>query len=85
MNKKSLLSILTAVVLLATMTITAFAVEPTMPDHNGNVSIGKEEIIIGIEGRVEPITLAAPATSAPIFPLIPINRRDSSWFPRSSP
>jgi|LSQX01.3.fsa_nt_gb hypothetical protein len=56
---KKLLSIVLAVVMLTAMTTTAFAAEPIMPDQNGNVSIGKDEITIGIEGRVEPITLAA--------------------------
>ncbi len=56
---KKLLSIILAAVMLTAMTTTAFAAEPVMPDSNGNVSIGKDEITIGIEGRVEPITLAA--------------------------
>ena len=52
---KKLLSIILAASMLTAMTTTAFAAEPVMPDSNGNVSIGKDEITIGIEGRVEPI------------------------------
>lgn len=59
MRMKRLISAIVAAVMLAAMTATAFAAGPVMPDQDGNVSIGKEEITIGIEGRVESITLAA--------------------------
>jgi len=59
MKTKKLISIIAAVVMLAAISSTAFAAEPVMPDKDGNVSIGKEEVTIGVEGLVEPITLAA--------------------------
>lgn len=79
MNMKRLLSTLTAVVMLAAMSTTAFAAEPTMPDENGNVSIGKDEVTIGIEGRVEPITLAATCNINTYLSIDP-NQPESKQF-----
>lgn len=79
MNMKRLLSTLTAVVMLAAMSTTAFAAEPTMPDKNGNVSIGKDEVTIGIEGRVEPITLAATCNISTYLSIDP-NQPESKQF-----
>lgn len=79
MNMKKLLCTLTAVVMLAAMTTTAFAAEPTMPDNNGNVSIGKDEVTIGIEGRVEPITLAATCNISTYLSINP-NQPESQQF-----
>lgn len=56
---KKLISCILALTMAVSMSATAFAAEPTMPDGNGDVSLGKDEVTIGIEGRVEPITLAA--------------------------
>lgn len=59
MNMKKMISAITMIAMLATMSANAFAANLVMPDQDGNVSIGKDEVTIGIEGRVEPITLAA--------------------------
>lgn len=59
-NMKKLLALCLALVTLLGLSTSAFAAGLVMPDQNGNVAItGKDEVTIGIEGRVEPITLAA--------------------------
>lgn len=79
MNMKKMFSAITVTVMLAAMTTAAFAAEPVMPDQNGNVSIGKEEITIGIEGRVEPITLAATCNISTYLYINP-NQPENSQF-----
>jgi len=59
MNMKKLLSLVLTLVILTAISATAFAAEPIMTDEDGNVPIGGDEVTIGIEGRVEPLTLAA--------------------------
>lgn len=81
MKMKKLLSLLLALVMLTAISATALAAAPVMPDANGNVSIGKDEITIGIEGRVEPITLAATcniSTYLHIDPNQPVNQQFTS-------
>lgn len=79
MNMKKLISlVLTLVMLIATST-TAFAAEPVMPDENGNVPISGDEVTIGIEGHVEPLTLAATCNISTYLHIDP-NQPEGSQF-----
>lgn len=79
MKMKRLVSTLSAAIMVMAMSTAAFAAEPTMPDKNGNVSIGKEEVTVGIEGRVEPITLAATCNINTYLSIDP-NQPESKQF-----
>lgn len=79
MKMKRLFSLLLALVMLTAISATALAAEPVMPDANGNVSIGKDEIIIGIEGRVQPITLAATCNISTYLHIDP-NQPENTQF-----
>lgn len=76
---KKLISAILAMTMTLSMTATAFAAEPVMPDGNGDVSLGKDEVTIGIEGRVEPITLAATVNISTYLSIDP-NQPDGRQF-----
>jgi hypothetical protein len=79
MKLKKLLSLILALVMLTVMSVTALATEPVMPDENGDVPIGKDEVTIGIEGRVVPITLAATCNISTYLTIDP-NQVEGSQF-----
>lgn len=79
MKMKKLFSLIIAAVVLAATTAIAFAADPVMPDQDGNISIGKDEITIGIEGRVEPITLAATCNISTYLSIDP-NQPETGQF-----
>ncbi len=76
---KKLLSLFLALVTLLGLSTTAFAAGPVMPDQNGNVTIGKDEITIGIEGRVKPITLAATCNISTYLSIDPNQPEDKQF------
>lgn len=76
---KKILSILAAATVFAAATVAAFAADPVTPDRDGVISIGKDEVTIGIEGRVEPVTLAATCTINTYLSIDP-NQPDGSQF-----
>lgn len=76
---KKIVSIVLALAMTAAMSATAFAAEPVMPDSGGDVSVGKDEVTIGIEGRVEPITLAATVNISTYLAIDP-NQPEGSQF-----
>lgn len=76
---KKIVSIVLALAMTAAMSATVFATEPVNPDSNGDVSVGKDEVTIGIEGRVEPITLAATVNISTYLAIDP-NQPEGSQF-----
>ena len=79
MKLKKLLSLVLALVMLTAMSAASLAAEPVMPDENGDVPIGKDEVTIGIIGKVEPITLAATCNISTYLSIDP-NRPEGSQF-----
>ncbi len=77
---KKLLSLFLALVTLLGLSTTAFAAGLIMPDQNGNVAIGKDEVTIGIEGRVEPITLAATCNISTYLSIDPNQPEDKQFI-----
>jgi len=80
MKLKKLLILVLALVIMTAISATAFAAEPVMPDENGNVSIGRDEVTIGIEGRVEPVTLAATCNISTYLSIDPNQPEDRQFI-----
>lgn len=76
---KKLLSLLLALVTVLGLATTAFAADLVMPDANGNVAIGQDEVTIGIEGRVLPVTLAATCNITTYLSIDP-NQAENKQF-----
>lgn len=76
---KRLVSLFLALATLLALSTTAFAAGLVMPDQNGNVAIGKDEVTIGIEGRVEPITLAATCNISTYLSIDPNQAEDKQF------